>query len=68
MDFDTWWEQLEIFIGEGTMCAAEQAWDYQQYEIDEYRKALQKVIDDSYIGVVPKSHLNHIEELLKKGE
>ena len=33
-------------------------------EIAELKAALQKVLDDSVIGVVPKSHLDHIEKLL----
>ena len=32
------------------------------------RNALQKVLDDSDIGVVPRSHLDRIERLLKTGE
>ena len=32
--------------------------------LSSYRKALEKVLDDSECGVVPKSHLEDIEELL----
>ena len=28
--FDEWWEEVEIFAGEGSMDAAEQAWDAAQ--------------------------------------
>ena len=34
----------------------------------EMQDALQKVIDDSEIGVVPRSHLDRIERLLETGE
>lgn len=33
--------------------------------VERMRDALHKVLDDSEIGVVPKSHLNSIEHLLK---
>ena len=36
-----------------------------QVENYELRHLLQKVLDDSFIGVVPKSHLNKIEAALK---
>lgn len=32
--------------------------------INELEKALQKVLDDNEIGVVPRSHLDHIQKLL----
>ncbi len=35
-----------------------------QYSVT-LEKALQKVLDDSEIGIVPKSHLDHIQKLLK---
>ena len=33
-DFKTWWAKEEIFAGEGSRDAAEQAWDARQEEID----------------------------------
>lgn len=33
--------------------------------VQELESALQKVLDDTEIGVVPRSHLDRIEELLK---
>jgi len=30
MDFNQWWNESEIFAGEGAMDAAEQAWDTAQ--------------------------------------
>ena len=30
-----------------------------------YKNALEKVLEDSEIGIVPKSHLNYIEALLE---
>ena len=49
-------------------------WHYEDAEeamekINQYNhlvSALQKVLDDAEIGTVPKSHLNHIEGLLRE--
>lgn len=35
---------------------------------DELVDALQKVVDDTEIGVVPRSHLDRIEKLLRKAK
>ena len=66
MDFDTWWNQVEIFAGEGAMGAAEQAWDYQQAEIDELEQIAKGLRDErkTYSRLV-KTQQAEIDKLKK---
>jgi len=58
MNFEEWWAKEQIIAGEGSMDAAEQAWDYQQDKIDDLQAQLDKA--QEYIHKLEEQRWNKL--------
>lgn len=63
--FSEWWNESEIFCGEGGMDAAEQAWDEQQEYIDIVVNENRKMREALEVILETYPELTSISEVLK---
>jgi len=43
-DFKQWWNEAEIIAGEGSMDAAEEAWDAQQHTVEYWKNKYEELL------------------------